>query len=288
MDMTEIGRNIAFERKKAGLTQEELAEKIGITAQAVSKWENGHNLPDIENLMFIAEILNVPYIELLAGESRRKGSAAYRIRDRLFHEENMFTRMRAFALAENLTETYQALQFMRECHMGQFRKQGKFTLAQIRYINHPLIMACQAHALGVRDDALLAAILLHDVVEDTGVSVQGLPFSPEVQEIVSLVSFSVPEGMTKEQAKKRYYERIQGNGKACVVKIIDRCSNVSTMAGSFNREQLTKYIAETEEYILPIMDVLKNNYPEYSDIAFLVKYQVISILETVKCLSMDQ
>lgn len=288
MDMTEIGRNIAFERKKTGLTQEELAEKIGITAQAVSKWENGHNLPDIENLMSIAEILNTPYIALLAGESRRKESKAYRVRDRLFHEDNMFTRMRAFALSENLTETYHALQFMRECHMGQFRKQGKFALAQIQYINHPLIMACQAHALGVRDDVLLAAILLHDVVEDTGVGVQELPFSHDVREIVSLVSFSVPEEMTKEQAKKMYYERIKGNGKACVVKIIDRCSNISTMAGSFSREQLAKYVVETEEYILPIMDVLKNNYPEYSDIAFLVKYQVISILETVKCLSMDQ
>ena len=58
MNISDIGRNIALLRKNAGFTQEELAEKLGVTAQAVSKWENGHNLPDIENLMLIAELLN--------------------------------------------------------------------------------------------------------------------------------------------------------------------------------------------------------------------------------------
>lgn len=287
MNMEKIGKNITLARKKAGLTQEELTEKTGVTAQAVSKWENAHNLPDIENLMSIAETLNIPYTTLLADEDRQNEGEVYRLRDRLFHEENMFTRMRTFALSENLPETYRALSFMRECHMGQFRKQGKFSSVQVQYINHPLMMACQAHAFGIRDDALLAAILLHDVVEDTDVSMQELPFSPEVQEIVNLVTFSVPDGMTKEQAKKIYYSRIQESKKACIVKVTDRCNNISTMAGSFSKERLKRYIAETEEYILPLLDVLKNKYSEYGDIAFLVKYQMLSILETIKCLSIN-
>ncbi len=287
MNISDIGRNIAFLRKNAGFTQEELAEKLGVTAQAVSKWENGHNLPDIENLMLTAELLNLPYSALFSGKTGTGMSKTYDIRDRLFHEDNMFTRMRAFALSEKLTGTYKALQYMREHHAGQFRKQGKFTTEQIQYINHPLMMACQAHAMGIKDDDLLAAMLLHDVVEDTGVEVQNLPFNLEVQEIVGLVSFSIPEGVTKERAKEEYYEKIKGNGKACVVKVIDRCSNVSTMAGSFGKEQMARYIAETEEYIVPLLDVLKNEYSEYSDIAFLVKYQMLSILETIKCLSVD-
>lgn len=287
MNISDIGRNIAFLRKNAGFTQEELAEKLGVTAQAVSKWENGHNLPDIENLMLTAELLNLPYSALFSGKTGTGMSKTYDIRDRLFHEDNMFTRMRAFALSEKLTGTYKSLQYMREHHAGQFRKQGKFTTEQIQYINHPLMMACQAHAMGIKDDDLLAAKLLHDVVEDTGVEVQNLPFNLEVQEIVGLVSFSIPEGVTKERAKEEYYEKIKGNGKACVVKVIDRCSNVSTMAGSFGKEQMARYIAETEEYIVPLLDVLKNEYSEYSDIAFLVKYQMLSILETIKCLSVD-
>lgn len=288
MNISEIGKNIAFLRKDAGFTQEEFAEKLGISAQAVSKWENGHNLPDIENLMLIAELLNVPYSALLSENMGKGISQTYDIRDRLFHEDNMFTRMRAFALSEELTGTYKALHYMRKQHVGQFRKQGKYTTEQVQYINHPLMMAYQAHALGIRDDNLLTAILLHDVVEDTGVDVQELPFSQEVQELVGLVSFSIPEGMTKKQAKDLYYEKIKGNGKACVVKVIDRCNNVSTMAGSFRKEQIARYIAETEEYIFPLLDVLKNEYSEYSDIAFLIKYQMRSILETIKYLSIDE
>ena len=72
-----------------------------------------------------------------------------------------------------------------------------------------------------------------------------------------------------------------------MVKTIDRCNNISTMAGSFSKEQIARYIAETEEYIFPLLDVLKNEYSEYSDMAFLLKYHMRSILETIKCLSID-
>ena len=285
MDITKISIQIMHARKKAGLTQEELAEKIGVTAQAVSKWENGHNLPDLENLLLIAELTNVPYTALL--EEQVSGEPCrFVIRDRLFQEDNMYTRMKATALTEHLSQTYRALSYMRERHAGQFRKAGKYTTEQVRYINHPLMMACQAHAFGIHDDALLASILLHDVVEDTGVGVEELPFSDEVRQIVRLVSFSVPPNMTKEQAKDAYYARIRTNGKACVVKIIDRCNNISTMAGKFPQKKIAEHILETETYILPLIRELKNNYPEYSDVAFLVKYHIISVLETVKILSM--
>ena len=282
MDMKKIGKCIADARKKSRLTQEQLAERIGVSAQAVSKWENGHNLPDIENLMQIAELTNTPYSILLGETASQIGLEHFSFRDRLFHEDNMFTRMKTFAMAEHLTETYRALYYMRERHIGQFRKQQHFSSANVLYINHPLIMACQATAFGIKDDALLASILLHDVVEDTGVKAEELPFSEKVRNIVDLVSFSVPQGMSKEEAKEKYYQRIAESGDACVVKIIDRCNNISTMSGAFSREKMCSYIEETEKYILPLMKVLKNGYPEYSSVAFLVKYQIVSIMETVK------
>lgn len=282
MDMNKIGMNISEARKQALLTQEELAEKVGVSVQAVSKWENGRNLPDIENLMLIAEITKKPYSFFLNTESDDAENTGFTVRDRLFHEENMFTRLRSIALSEKLDETYTALQYIRERHAGQYRKPGLFSAEKVLYINHPLLMTCHAHAMGIRDDALLASILLHDVVEDTEVSAEEIPFSDEVKTIVSLLSFSVPEGKTKKEAKTDYYKKISENGKACVAKVIDRCNNVSTMAGSFSKEKLKEYIIETEQYIIPLTEVLKNNYPEYSNISFLIKYQILGLIETIK------
>ena len=55
---------------------------------------------------------------------------------------------------------------------GKFREPMS---AQIPYINHPFTMACHALAMGLEDDELIAALLLHDVVEDCGVSAEELP-----------------------------------------------------------------------------------------------------------------
>ncbi|MBE6640732.1 MAG: helix-turn-helix domain-containing protein [Ruminococcaceae bacterium] len=58
-DMSAFGRIIAELRKKKGMTQEELGGKLNITAQAVSKWENGVGYPDISVMPRIAEVLDV-------------------------------------------------------------------------------------------------------------------------------------------------------------------------------------------------------------------------------------
>ncbi len=55
-------------RKEKGFTQKQLAEQIGISDKAVSKWERGLSLPDIALLIPLAEVLNVSTTELLSGE----------------------------------------------------------------------------------------------------------------------------------------------------------------------------------------------------------------------------
>ena len=55
----------------------------------------------------------------------------------------------------------------------------------------------------------MAAILLHDVVEDTGMKLEELPFPDEVQRLVQLVTFRECPGKSKEEAKADYYERIR-------------------------------------------------------------------------------
>lgn len=52
-------------RKKEGISQEQLAEKIGVSRQAITKWENGKGLPDVENMVIIATIFKTTIDELL-------------------------------------------------------------------------------------------------------------------------------------------------------------------------------------------------------------------------------
>ena len=57
-------------RENAGLTQEQFAEKLAISRQAVSKWERGVTMPDIENLMYISNIFNVSLDTIIKGDKR--------------------------------------------------------------------------------------------------------------------------------------------------------------------------------------------------------------------------
>ncbi len=68
MDQIKIGRFIAECRKKQGLTQAQLAEKLSITDRAVSKWETGRALPDSAIMLDLCDILNISVNELLRGE----------------------------------------------------------------------------------------------------------------------------------------------------------------------------------------------------------------------------
>jgi transcriptional regulator with XRE-family HTH domain len=65
IDTNNMGKKIAEARRSIGLTQKELAERVGVTAQAVSKWERGSSCPDIAILDEIADNLNISLPELL-------------------------------------------------------------------------------------------------------------------------------------------------------------------------------------------------------------------------------
>lgn len=60
-----LGKKIKESRQKAGLTQEKLADKLGVSPQAVSKWENGSNMPDIILLPALADVFDITVDELL-------------------------------------------------------------------------------------------------------------------------------------------------------------------------------------------------------------------------------
>lgn len=72
MSPEKIGKFILEQRKKLNLTQSELAEKLSVTSQAISKWERGRGLPDIEMLNGLAKIFNVEIDDILNGEDKTK------------------------------------------------------------------------------------------------------------------------------------------------------------------------------------------------------------------------
>ena len=68
MDQVKIGQFIATCRKEQGMTQANLAEKLGITDRAVSKWETGRSLPDSGIMLELCKFLHINVNELLSGE----------------------------------------------------------------------------------------------------------------------------------------------------------------------------------------------------------------------------
>lgn len=67
-----IGKRIIHNRKRLGLTQDALAEQLGVTAQAVSKWEHDQSCPDITTLPKLAEIFGITTDELLGHTTARE------------------------------------------------------------------------------------------------------------------------------------------------------------------------------------------------------------------------
>ena len=271
-----IGENISRRRKELNLTQAKLAEELGVSFQTVSSWERNEYTPETARLQRLAQVLQTTVAALM---DETKGTVSFAdAPEQLFSEERMYTQVKAAANAHSLLQTGKALPFAKQHHEGQVRK-GK---DNIPYISHPLTMACHALAMGIVDDDVLAAILLHDVCEDCGVSPEELPVGEPVQQAVALLTKEKRPGETGQQLNERYYAALRGNRIAAIVKLLDRCNNISAMAIGFSRERIVQYIEETEIYVLPLLEYVKESQPEYYNAAFLLKYHMKSILESLK------
>ena len=74
INMKSIGETIASLRKKKGMTQNELAEKMNVTDKAVSKWERDLSCPDINTISKLADILDVSVEELLKAKKKENSN----------------------------------------------------------------------------------------------------------------------------------------------------------------------------------------------------------------------
>lgn len=93
MDPVKFGKNLSHLRRREGLTQEALGEKIGVTNKTVSRWENGNNLPDIEMLQVLGDTFHVSVDQLISGGEQKPQEAPYpennrpRKSERFSHDE---------------------------------------------------------------------------------------------------------------------------------------------------------------------------------------------------------
>lgn len=266
-----LGENIRRYREKNRLTQEKLADKLGVSFQAVSSWERDEYKPDTDNLIRLAEVLDVSVSSLV--EERHK---LFKTKEAIYNWEHMKTYVKTTARHLGLKETLKAVDYASEAHQGQKRKKS-----DVPYIYHPLNMACHALSMGITDDSVIAGCLLHDVVEDCGIKAEELPFNDEIREIVRLMTHGKTDNSNREIIMKPYYEALVNNPKAALVKCLDRCNNLTTMSWGLSRDRIYRMINETEEHF-PILLTAVKSVPEYNNAAWLLKYQIESMLDIYK------
>lgn len=198
--------------------------------------------------------------------------------ERVFHEIELMSRVWDYAESRGMKQSLWALDFAAKMHDGQTRKGSE----SVPYIIHPLYMSCQAISLGIADDDMLAAVLLHDVCEDCGIAPEELQVGESVREAVRLVTRTGSKA--DEAAEKAYYAKISENRLASMVKLLDRCHNVAFLALGMKEEKLQRYVRETENHFYPLFETTSRRWPEYSQACWQLKYQTASQLQTIKAL----
>ena len=197
-------------------------------------------------------------------------------RNAIYNWEHMKTYVMTTAKNLGLSNTLKAVTFAAEAHKDQKRKRS-----DIPYIYHPLTLACHALSMNITDDAVIAACMLHDVVEDCGVDYEELPVNEETKELVRLLTHEKIPPENRDAVLRDYYANIATSPKATLIKCIDRCNNLTTMSGALSRDRIYRTIKETEEYFPALISLLKEEI-EYSNAAWLLKYQMESLLDVYK------
>ncbi len=275
MNRTEaMGKRIADARKRRRMTQEQLGEKLGVSFQAVSTWEQGRFMPDSEHLPALARELDLSLDVLFDGEGPE-----WELKPVNFDFNHMYTFVKGRAQMMKWKQTLAVLDMLRPVHGSQIR--GSRNGFETSYMVHPLTLACHALAMGLREDDIIAACLAHDMVEDgEGITPEKLPVNDRVREAVRLVSWNTYTGRRSE-IEEIYFGNIRKNPLACLIKCLDRTNNLAGMADCFTREKMRRYVKETDRYYPPLLDVIKK-VPEWNDAWWLLRYQMISLLEAFK------
>ena len=190
----------------------------------------------------------------------------------------MYTYLRGYLVGAGMTESIKALQYARKAHEGQHRRGDGSP-----YIIHPLGMACYAVALGIKDDNIIATILLHDVVEDCDKQIEYLPVNDTIKRAVKYMTITIFDTDTsKIETKCRYFNELLDCREALICKALDRYDNLADMPVHFTADGLAKNIAETETLLLPILKKAKEKYADLADILFVLRTNLTTLCDAIK------
>ena len=114
-----IGANIKQFREERGFTQEKVAEKLGVTFQAVSSWERDEYRPDLEKAVKLAELFDVSLSAIV--EEKRK---TFKTKDAIYDWEHMKTYVKTSAKNYKMKNALVSVDFAVEAHEGQKRKKS--------------------------------------------------------------------------------------------------------------------------------------------------------------------
>lgn len=201
---------------------------------------------------------------------------------------NSYMFIKGVAIEANLQQTLIALAVARRMHEGQHRKDGT------PYFLHPLKVCSTLYNYGIKDDAVLAAALLHDVLEDCQdklplggkelISEYGI--SQEVYDIVQLVT---KESGLDDYELSLYFDKIRKNPKALLVKLSDRLHNSQTLYAFANSEdhnaKLKRYLRETNLFIIPMAQYGKAYYPQYTNALSSLKSHIYSLNHSMEIIT---
>lgn len=191
--------------------------------------------------------------------------------------EKMYTYLRGFLVGAGMNESLKALGFARQQHSLQTRKDGT------PYIVHPLSMACYAVALGLKEDSIIATILLHDVPEDCGIPVDYLPVNSTIKNAVKHMTIQhFSTDVDKIETKCRYFSELLDSREALICKALDRYNNLSDAPFALKPEAVGKNVAETEVLLMPILKQAKAVYPDLADTLFIMRTNLDVLLNYLK------
>ena len=120
MDTEKISKFISTARTKIGLTQKELADRIGVSDKTISKWETGKSLPDISYYEPLCDALNIKVNELLSGEylnddiylEKAENNFVEIIRENNFSKISDITNLSAYLVVSLLATLYGIIEYI--------------------------------------------------------------------------------------------------------------------------------------------------------------------------------